>query len=156
MIPTLLVGDYLFVSKYSYGYSRYSFPYGWGPFSGRILFSQPTPGDVIVFKDPKDNSTDYIKRLVGMPGDKIQMINGVLNINGTPIKRERAPDLVLDDHFSQELRDNAGHVAVHQYRETLPDGRAPHSKAFRNLPNMAHAAARTIRKCLSCRLSTIS
>ncbi|MGO9545901.1 MAG: signal peptidase I [Rhodomicrobium sp.] len=125
MIPTLLVGDYLFVSKYSYGYSRYSFPYGWGPFSGRILFSQPTPGDVIVFKDPKDNSTDYIKRLVGMPGDKIQMINGVLNINGTPIKRERAPDLVLDDHFSQELSIQCGpNVVVHQYRETLPNGRS--------------------------------
>ena len=84
MIPTLLVGDYLFVSKYSYGYSRYSFPFGLDVFEGRILFSDPHRGDVIVFKTPRDNSTDYIKRLVGLPGDRIQMIGGVLNVNGSP------------------------------------------------------------------------
>src|SRR5271166_3148890 len=116
MIPTLLVGDYLFVSKYSYGYSRYSFPYGLDLFNGRILFSEPDRGDVIVFKTPTDNSTDFIKRLVGLPGDRIQMIGGVLNINGVPVKRERAPDIVEDT--------KCGVQPVHVYRETLPSGRS--------------------------------
>jgi signal peptidase I len=117
MIPTLLVGDYLFVSKYSYGYSRYSFPFGLDLFSGRILASEPNRGDVIVFKTPTDNSTDYIKRLVGLPGDKIQMIGGVLNINGVPVKRERVEDKIEDTKCGP-------HMAVHVYRETLPDGRS--------------------------------
>ncbi len=115
--PTLIVGDYLFVSKSSYGYSRYSFPFGLGLLSGRIFFSQPDRGDVIVFKKPADNSTDYIKRLVGLPGDRIQMINGVLNINGVPVKRERVEDKIEDT--------NCGlHAPVHIYRETLPNGRS--------------------------------
>src|SRR5881392_1899625 len=67
MIPTLLVGDYLFVSKYSYGYSRYSLPFGWPPFAGRIFERLPKRGDVAVFKYPRDNSTDYIKRIIGLP-----------------------------------------------------------------------------------------
>src|SRR2546423_3835109 len=67
MIPTLLVGDSLFVSKYSYGYSRYSLPFGWPPFSGRIFLRLPRRGDVAVFKYPRDNSTDYIKRIIGLP-----------------------------------------------------------------------------------------
>jgi signal peptidase I len=117
MIPTLLVGDYLFVSKYSYGYSRYSFPFGLDLFDGRIFFSEPNRGDVIVFKTPTDNSTDYIKRLVGLPGDKIQMIGGVLNINGVPVKRERAPDVVEDTKCGPNQ-------VVHVYRETLPNGRS--------------------------------
>src|SRR5476649_1793294 len=83
MIPTLLVGDYLFVSKFSYGYSRFSLPFGLPLFSGRILeFHKPERGDVAVFKLPTDTSTDYIKRIVGLPGDKIQMIHGNLFING--------------------------------------------------------------------------
>ena len=82
MIPTLLVGDYLFVSKYSYGYSRYSFPFGPNLFSGRIWSKEPERGDVVVFKLPRDNDTDYIKRVIGLPGDEIQMIHGVLHING--------------------------------------------------------------------------
>src|SRR5215203_1928479 len=73
MIPTLLVGDYLFVSKYSYGYSRYSLPFAPNLFSGRIWASTPQRGDIAVFKLPKDNSTDYIKRVIGLPGDRIQM-----------------------------------------------------------------------------------
>lgn len=115
MKATLLVGDYLFVSKYSYGYSRYSFPFGIIPFSGRIFASKPNRGDVVVFKLPKDNSTDYIKRLIGLPGDKIQMINGVLNINGKPIKRERISDWIADGP--------EGHGQhVKRWRETLPNG----------------------------------
>jgi signal peptidase I len=115
MIPTLLVGDYLFVSKYSYGYSKYSFPYGMAPINGRILFSPPHRGDVIVFKTPADNSTDFIKRLVGLPGDRIQMIGGVLNVNGAPVKRERVEDKVEET--------KCGVQPVHVYRETLTDGR---------------------------------
>src|SRR6476646_3825592 len=82
MIPTLLVGDYLFVSKYSYGYSRYSLPFAPPLFSGRIFGSLPHRGDVVVFKYPRDTSVDYIKRIVGLPGDHIQVKQGVLYING--------------------------------------------------------------------------
>src|SRR5262249_41804992 len=120
MIPTLLVGDYLFVSKYSYGYSKYSFPFGLNLFSGRVLFSEPHRGDVIVFKTPRDNSTDFIKRLVGLPGDKIQMRDGVLNINNVPVKRERVEDRIDDVKCNYQIK----HMAVHQYRETLPDGKS--------------------------------
>src|SRR6187200_355926 len=91
MKATLLVGDYLFVSKYSYGYSHFSLPFSPPIFSGRILGSQPDRGDVVVFRLPKDTSTDYIKRVIGLPGDKIQVMDGVLNINGQPVKREPAP-----------------------------------------------------------------
>src|SRR5205085_8504268 len=84
MVPTLLVRDYLFVSKFSYGYSRYSLPFGLPLFSGRIFFHSPERGDVVVFKLPTDNSTDYIKRVVGLPGDHIQMKKGILNINDQP------------------------------------------------------------------------
>src|SRR5882762_9580340 len=80
MVPTLLVGDYLFVSKYSYGYSKHSFPFSLGPFSGRIFMTDPKRGDVIVFKVPTDNKTDYVKRLIGLPGDTIRMQDGRLFI----------------------------------------------------------------------------
>jgi signal peptidase I len=116
-VPTLLVGDYFFVSKYSYGYSRYSFPFGLHLFNGRIFFSQPERGDVIVFRTPTDNSTDYIQRLVGLPGDRIQMIDGVLNINGVPVTRERVEDKIEDTKCGR-------HMPVHIYRETLPNGRS--------------------------------
>src|ERR1700704_6563180 len=76
MMATLLIGDYLFVSKYSYGYSHYSLPLSPRLFSGRILGSEPQRGDVVVFRLPKDDSTDYIKRVIGLPGDRIQMIDG--------------------------------------------------------------------------------
>ena len=99
MIPTLLVGDYLFVSKYSYGYSKHSFPFSLGFFSGRIFGRMPERGDVAVFKYPGDqgqglNRTDYIKRIVGLPGDHIQVINGILHINGKPVERIRIGDYV--------------------------------------------------------------
>ena len=76
MEPNLLIGDRLFVSKYSYGYSRHSFPFSPNFFGGRILFNEPKRGDVIVFKTPADNRTDYIKRLIALPGDSLQFING--------------------------------------------------------------------------------
>ena len=81
MEPTLLVGDRLFVTKYSYGYSKHSFPFSPPIFSKRVMFSSPKRGDVVVFKTPADNRTDYIKRLIGLPGDKVQFINSNLYIN---------------------------------------------------------------------------
>ncbi len=85
MEPNLLVGDRLFVTKYSYGYSKHSFPFSPNFFNGRILFSEPERGDVVVFKTPADNRTDYIKRLIGLPGDVIQFINGDLYINNNQV-----------------------------------------------------------------------
>ncbi|HEY4774426.1 MAG TPA: signal peptidase I, partial [Xanthobacteraceae bacterium] len=97
MMATLLVGDYLFVSKFSYGYSHYSLPFSPPLFSGRILGSQPERGDIVVFRLPRDDSTDFIKRVIGLPGDRIQMINGLLHINGEPVRRERIDDFVDED-----------------------------------------------------------
>jgi signal peptidase I len=114
MIPTLLVGDYLFVSKYSYGYTHYSLPFSPPIFAGRILSREPQRGDVVVFRLPKDDSIDYIKRVIGLPGDKIQMIDGVLNINGQPVPRQRVDDFITDEDGVVER--------VKQYRETLPNG----------------------------------
>ena len=116
MVPTLLVGDYLFVSKYSYGYSRYSLPFGLPLIPGRILAGMPERGDVAVFKLPKDNKTDYIKRIVGLPGDRIQVKGGILYINEQPVVRERIADLIESDGFGNERR-------RFQYIETLPNGR---------------------------------
>jgi signal peptidase I len=112
MVPTLLVGDYLFVSKLSYGYSRYSLPLGLPLFEGRIWPSEPERGDVIVFKLPTDNETDYIKRVIGLPGDTIQMISGILHINGQPVERERIEDYVDPDSKQSYT----------QYLELLPNG----------------------------------
>src|ERR1700739_5006081 len=112
MKSTLLVGDYLFVSKLAYGYSRYSLPWGILPFKGRIFASEHKRGDVAVFKLPRDNSTDYIKRVIGLPGDHIQMKEGRLYINGEMVKRER-----IEDYVDPEIR-----RPVLQYIETLPNG----------------------------------
>src|SRR5277367_7133530 len=114
MIPTLLVGDYLFVSKYAYGYSKHSFPFSPDLFNGRVMSRDPQRGDVVVFRLPKDDSIDYIKRVIGLPGDKIQMIDGVLNINGEPVKRERIDDFVTDDDGAVQR--------VKQFRETMSNG----------------------------------
>ena len=92
MKETLLVGDYLFVSKFTYGYTHYSFPLSPPLFSGRFWSSVPERGDVLVFRLPKDDNIDYIKRVIGLPGDRIQMKQGELHINGTPVTRERLPD----------------------------------------------------------------
>src|SRR6202050_5135896 len=89
MKATLLIGDYLFVSKYSYGYSHYSIPGSPPLFSGRIFGSEPARGDIVVFRLPKDDTTDYIKRVIGLPGDRIQMKDGLLHINEKPVVRER-------------------------------------------------------------------
>jgi signal peptidase I len=119
LIPTLLVGDYLFVSKYSYGYSHYSLPsfldLAPSAMPGRFFASQPKRGDIIVFKLPRDGHTDYIKRLIGLPGDRIQMIHGRLYINGQIVERSPLPPYVTTNHFG-----NAAEVP--HYEETLPGG----------------------------------
>jgi signal peptidase I len=112
-MPTLLVGDYFFVSKYAYGYTHYSLPFSPRLFSGRIFGAQPQRGDLVVFRVSRDN-LDYIKRIVGLPGDRVQMIGGVLNINGEPVKRERIDDFVTDEDGAVKR--------VRRYRETLPNG----------------------------------
>ncbi|HKT16507.1 MAG TPA: signal peptidase I [Stellaceae bacterium] len=114
MVPTLLVGDYLFVSKFSYGYSRYSLPLGLPLFSGRLFFRPPHRGDVVVFKLPRDPSIDFIKRIVGLPGDRIQMKSGILYINDEPVKREK-----LGPYFYDE--NGRASTYVH-YMEVLPNG----------------------------------
>ena len=115
MIPSLLIGDYLFVSKYSYGYSQYSFPLGLIPFSGRILGDEPERGDVAVFRLPTDTKIDYIKRVIGLPGDKIKVIGGILHINGKAVERRRLEDYVVNKGQVAEKR-------IRQYEETLPNG----------------------------------
>jgi signal peptidase I len=116
MKATLLVGDYLFVSKYSYGFSQYSLPLSPPLFSGRIPDGfLPERGDVVVFRLPKDTSTDYIKRVIGLPGDQIQVIDGVVSINGTPVKHERAPEFI-------ETEEGAQATPVKRWKDTLPNG----------------------------------
>lgn len=115
MKPILLVGDYLFVSKYTYGYSRYSLPLGLPLISGRVMFTPPERGDVVVFKLPSNPSVDYIKRVIGLPGDTIQVLGGVLHINGQAVKRER-----IDDFIEQDFSGNVSRTP--SYLETLPNG----------------------------------
>jgi signal peptidase I len=117
MIPTLLVGDYLFVSKSSYGYSRYSFPLAVFAFEGRLKAVMPKRGDVAVFRKPHNENIDYIKRVIGMPGDKIQVKDGRLYINHKIVKRT-----FIGEFKNKSLPDNAV-VTYKRYRETLPEGR---------------------------------
>jgi signal peptidase I len=130
MYPTLMIGDYLFVSKLSYGYGKYSFNFSLGGFGDpiirccafvdfpgrKVLAENPERGDVAVFKLPTDNETDYIKRVIGLPGDRIQVTNGVLSINGVPVPKERIEDYV------DPTGENGGGTAVPQFVETLPNG----------------------------------
>ena len=117
MVPTLLIGDYLFVSKFSYGYSHHSLPFSPRIFSGRIFERPPERGDVAVFKFPRDNKTDYIKRIIGLPGDRIQVSGGLLYINGEPVKRERLGDYIDYDRAGNGIR-------LTRYKETLPNGKS--------------------------------
>jgi signal peptidase I len=112
MKPGLLIGDYIFVAKYSYGYSRYSFPFGFNFFEGRVLNKTPNRGDVAVFRLPSDPKINYIKRIIGLPGDKIQMISGTLYINGQKV------DKIADGQFSDYGQEIA------QFIERLPEGKS--------------------------------
>jgi signal peptidase I len=116
MIPTLLIGDYLFVSKYSYGYSRFSLPFAPDLFEGRIFKRLPKRGDVAVFKNPHQIATDYIKRIVGLPGDRIQVRGGQLYINDVELPRKLLGDYVSDEEQGVQMRQA-------EYIETLPGGR---------------------------------
>ena len=115
MYPTLYVGDFLFVSKYTYGYSKHSLPFSLPLIKGRVWADEPQRGDVVVFKFPQDNKTDFIKRIVGLPGDKIKMENGRLYINGKMVEREKIEDFVNRD-------DKGNAERYRQYIETLPGG----------------------------------
>jgi len=138
MKETLLVGDYLFVSKYTYGYSRYSIPFSPPLFSGRIWSGNPERGDIVVFRLPKDDTTDYIKRVIGLPGDVVQGVDGRLIINGKPIKRQILPPAMIPvdanspcgsqrDPALYDFRvrgaDGKLYCRVPVTRETLPNGR---------------------------------
>lgn len=140
MQPKLLIGDYLIVDKMAYGYSRYSLPFAPNLFSGRIFESLPERGDVVVFKAPPSDRDDYIKRVIGLPGDRIQMRNGILHLNGVAIPKRPLSDLIIP--VTDNMRATSGAAPCFlpvfaikgseggelcrypQFRETLPDGTA--------------------------------
>lgn len=132
MQPRLVVGDYLLVSKWSYGYSRYSLPFNLPLIPGRIFANQPERGDVVVFKAPPGASADYIKRVIGLPGDTIQMRDGVVWLNGKPIPKKRISDFVIpvspnthcyDRSFEVEKPDGSAVCSYPRFQETLPNGK---------------------------------
>ena len=128
MEPTLLIGDRLFVSKYSYGYSRHSLPFSPSLFKNRILDKKPKRGDVIVFKTPADNRTDYIKRLIGIPGDKVQIKNNNLYLNDQKVKKEKIEtnyvincgDISLDNNsFIETLPNGINYIATYRKKGSM-------------------------------------
>ncbi len=116
MEPNLYEGGYIIVSKWSYGISKHSIPFSPPLFNGRIMGSAPKRGDIVVFKLPRDNKTDFIKRVIGLPGDRVQMISNKLYINDKPVQ-----DVVVS---TQEVQDMFGSHPVIQARETLPNGKS--------------------------------
>ena len=120
MEPTLLVGDRLFVTKYSYGYSKHSFPFSPPILNKRILFNSPERGDVVVFKTPADNRTDYIKRLIGLPGDKIQFIDSNLYLNSSEILKSKI--LIKNKIYCGNRV-----IDVYKFEEILPSGKKFHT-----------------------------
>ena len=144
MQPRLLIGDYLLVAKWPYGYSKYSLPFSLPIIPGRIFASQPTRGDVVVFKAPPTMRDDYIKRVIGLPGDVIQMRNGILEINGVAVKKERIADFVIPvtenmkdaaalegtpfpcwrPDFEEPAEGGGTQCSYPRYVETLPEGRS--------------------------------
>lgn len=143
MVPTLLIGDYLFVSKSAFGYSQYSFPGGLVPVEGRVWEGDPERGDVVVFRPPGEPETDFIKRVIGLPGDRIQVRQGRLYINDVMVERQRVEDYVdPDDPAARQFP---------QYLETLPGG-----KAHYIMRPPAISGRWTTRRCFWCRRGTIS
>ena len=125
MEPTLLIGDRLFVTKYTYGYSRHSFPFSPPILKSRIFFSNPKRGDVVVFKTPADNRTDYIKRLIGLPGDKIQFIDSNLYLNNSEIIKSRIAK-------NDEIYCGDSTIDVFTFEENLPNGKLHKSVYLKN------------------------
>ena len=132
MLPRLMNGDYLLASKWSYGYSKYSLPFSLPLIPGRIFASQPERGDVVIFKAPPLNDVDYIKRVIGLPGDTIQMVGGQLHINGKPVKKQRIADFEIAvtpntqcalPAFEARKTDGTQVCQYPRFRETLPGGR---------------------------------
>jgi signal peptidase I len=136
MLPRMMIGDYLFVGKWSYGYSRFSLPFGIGFGSGRFPDSQPERGDVAVFRYPGTDD-DYVKRVIGLPGDRVQMRSGALWLNGQPVPRVRVADFLMRlspnspcrtvDPSALRVVEGEGddrYCAYARYRETLPGGRS--------------------------------
>lgn len=117
MLPGLLAGDYLFIAKWPYGYSRYSLPFGLPLFDGRIGGEMPERGDVVVFKTPRDNRADFIKRVIGLPGDRVAMRGGILAVNGVDVPRVRTADFTMLAADDGDCRQSPGQ------RVTAPDGR---------------------------------
>ncbi len=135
MMPSLLIGDYLFVSKWPYGYSRYSFPFGIVDFDGRVLGSLPERGDIAVFRYPGGRNEDFVKRVIALPGDRVELRAGQVVLNGTPVTRERIADLLVPVTPNSpcavrgETRlitqpDGARVCAYPRFREMLPGGRS--------------------------------
>ncbi len=116
MYPTMIVGDYLWVASWKYGYSRYSFPFSLPLVSGRVFFKEPPVGEIMVFRNPRDTDEYWIKRLIGQPGDRIQVKQGILYINGNPCPQERIEDYPM----KMKLGYTQG---VPQFIETLPNGK---------------------------------
>jgi len=124
MEPNLLIGDRLFVTKYSYGYSKHSFPFSPPFFKGRLFSNSPKTGDVVVFKTPADNRTDYIKRLIGLPGDKIQFINGDLFLNNNQILKS-----IISKNDIIYCGQN---IDVNTFEEILPNGKIYNTVYLKN------------------------
>ncbi len=154
MLPRLLIGDYLFVSKWNYGYSRWSLPGGVPLIPGRIFGSTPTRGDVVVFRSPGPEDHDVIKRVIGLPGDTVQMRGGQLVLNGKAIPKQRIADFVLpltpnfdDRHCDSDFRDVAAGVPVcryRRYRETLPGGKSYAVLDQRDIPEADDTGVYTV------------
>jgi signal peptidase I len=132
MLPRLLVGDYLFITKWNYGYSKHSLPWSLPLIPGRIFAKDPARGDVVVFKAPPDAKTDWIKRVIGLPGDTVQMRGGQLILNGKAIPKQRVADFVLpmtpnadcDAPTIETAADGTAVCRIPRYRETLPGGKS--------------------------------
>ncbi|MGF1606729.1 MAG: signal peptidase I [Rhodothalassiaceae bacterium] len=124
MLPNLVPGDYVAASKYAYGYSRHSLPFSPGLFSGRILERPAERGDLVVFKLPRDRQSNFIKRVIGLPGETVQMIDSQIYIDGVAVARQRLPDLMLPAAMLDNCPTAAGGAmcSVARYRETLPNG----------------------------------
>ena len=123
MEPTLLPGDYVVISKFSYGFSRYSMPFSPPLFHGRLFDHAPQRGDVVVFKLPRDNHTDYIKRLIGLPGDRIQVKSGVVWLNGSPLPRDELAPAIEEDQSGLSQQ-------VARFIEHMPNGKSYVTKDY--------------------------